>query len=305
VEAMLRQVLKRFAVKQLILVADRGLLTLETLAELARVGAETGVRVDFVMALSARRHAAMKQVNRTLVFQQGLAEGRFADRRLIVAHDETRATEQRAAREARMAAAEVVGERLAQKLDRQDAGENEPGRKATDRGAYARFKHELRERRLSHLYRIDWTAAQFTFDRDDDALAAAEAFDGRLYLLTSLDQKDYPAAAVVERYKTLADIERGFRVLKSELLIAPMHHRLETRIRAHALICFLALLLHRVMRKRLKQRGSTTSPATALRVLEQVQQHQVRVGGATWAGLSRQSTEHHTLFAQLDIPAPV
>lgn len=304
VQGMLRQVLKRFAVKQLVLVADRGLLTLETLAELTKVGLETGVRVDFVMALSARRHAAMKKINPTLVFQQGLAEGRFDNHRLVVAHDEARAAEQRAAREARMAAAEVVGERLARKLDRQDAGENEAGRKATDRGAYARFKQELRDRRLSHLYRLDWTAEQFTYDRDDEALLAAQAFDGKLYLLTSLDKTTYPAAAVVERYKTLADIERGFRVLKSELLIAPMHHRLETRIRAHALICFLALLLHRVMRKRLKQRDSTLSPASALRLMAQLQHHQVRVGEATYAGIGRQSPEQRELFAQLDIKAP-
>lgn len=304
VQAMLRQVLKRFAVKQLVLVADRGLLTLETLAELAQVGAETGVQVDFVMALSARRHATMKEINPTLVFEKGLAEGRFAEHRLVVAHDETRAAEQRAAREARMAAAEVVGERLARKLDRQDAGENEPGRKASDRGAYARFKQELRDRRLSHLYRVDWTAEQFTYDRDEIALAATEAFDGRLYLLTSLDKQQHPAAAIVERYKTLADIERGFRVLKSELLIAPMHHRLEPRIRAHALICFLALVLHRVMRKRLKQRGSPLSPASALRMLAQLQHHQVRVGDMTYAGIGRQSPEQRALFAKFDIKAP-
>lgn len=303
VQAMLRHVLKRFAVKQLVLVADRGLLTLETLAELAQVGADTGVQVDFVMALSARRHAEMKEVNPSLVFQNGLAEGRFAGHRLVVAYDETRAAEQRSAREARMAV-EAVGERLARKLDRQDAGENEPGRKATDRGAYARFRQELRDRRLSHLYRVDWAAEQFTYDRDEIALAASEAFDGKLYLLTSLDAKAYPAAAIVERYKTLADIERGFRVLKSELLIAPMHHRLEPRIRAHALICFLALLLHRVIRKRLKQRGSTLSPARALQVMAQLQHHQVRVGDATYAGIGRQSSEQRELFAQLDIKAP-
>ena len=46
---------------------------------------------------------------------------------------------------------------------------------------------------------------------------------------------------------TLADIERGFRVLKSDLEIAPVFHRLPDRIRAHALICFLALVMYRVM----------------------------------------------------------
>ena len=44
-------------------------------------------------------------------------------------------------------------------------------------------------------------------------------------------------------YKSLADIERGFRVLKSDIEIAPVFHRLPDRIRAHALIFFLALVL--------------------------------------------------------------
>jgi transposase len=72
-------------------------------------------------------------------------------------------------------------------------------------------------------------------------------------LLTNVP--DFSAAKVVERYKSLADIERGFRVLKSDLLIAPVHHRLPERIRAHALICFLALTMYRVMRMRLNTGG--------------------------------------------------
>ena len=44
----------------------------------------------------------------------------------------------------------------------------------------------------------------------------------------------------------MADIERGFRVLKSEIEIGPNYHRLPTRICAHAAICFMALILYRV-----------------------------------------------------------
>ena len=47
-------------------------------------------------------------------------------------------------------------------------------------------------------------------------------------------------------YKNLAEAERGFRDLKSTLLLRPVFHRLEHRIRAHVLICWLALLLTRI-----------------------------------------------------------
>ncbi|MEQ7007684.1 hypothetical protein ABN028_16030 [Actinopolymorpha sp. B17G11] len=46
-------------------------------------------------------------------------------------------------------------------------------------------------------------------------------------------------------YKNLLEAERGFRDLKSSLLLRPIFHRLEHRIRAHVLLCWLALLLTR------------------------------------------------------------
>ena len=66
----------------------------------------------------------------------------------------------------------------------------------------------------------------------------------------------------VKRYKSLAEIERGFRVLKSEIEIeiGPIYHRLPERIRAHAAICFMALILYRVMRTRLHACDTALSP---------------------------------------------
>ena len=69
---------------------------------------------------------------------------------------------------------------------------------------------------------------------------------------------------MVRCYKSLADVERGFRVLKSEIEIGPVFHRLPDRIRAHASICFLALILYRVMRQRLSAAETGMSPERAL-----------------------------------------
>ena len=56
--------------------------------------------------------------------------------------------------------------------------------------------------------------------------------DGKLLVVTNV--RDMVPGKVIERYKSLADIERGFKVLKSELEIGPVYHRLPERIRAHA-----------------------------------------------------------------------
>ena len=73
--------------------------------------------------------------------------------------------------------------------------------------------------------------------------------DGKLLLVTNVP--DLKPEQVVQRYKALADIERGFRVLKSEIDIAPVYHWLPQRIKAHAMLCFMALIVYRVMRQRL------------------------------------------------------
>ena len=107
------------------------------------------------------------------------------------------------------------------------------------------------------------------------------------------------------RYKSLADIERGFHVLKSEIEIAPVFHRLPDRIRAHASICFMALVLHRVMRQRLKLAGSALSPDAALRQLRRIQRHQVRIDDAApIAGISTIHADQTDTLAALQIKKP-
>jgi transposase len=79
----------------------------------------------------------------------------------------------------------------------------------------------------------------------------------------------------VKRYESLADIERGFRLLRPEIEIGPLFHRLLDRFRTHAMICFLALVLYRVMRMLLKARDSACSPGPALEIVRRIQLHQV------------------------------
>ncbi len=114
---------------------------------------------------------------------------------------------------------------------------NQGGR--SDRGAYSRFTRAVAEAEMLRFVKPDLTADRFSWSIDENAIADAQLFDGKLALITNA--ADLTPAEAVTRYKGLADIERGFRVLKSDIEIAPVHHRLPDRIRAHALICFMAL----------------------------------------------------------------
>jgi transposase len=83
---------------------------------------------------------------------------------------------------------------------------------------------------------------------DRAKIAAEERLDGK-YLLSTSDP-DLSAEDVALGYKNLLEAERGFRDLKSTLELRPVFHRIEPRIRAHVLLCWLALLLIRVAERR-------------------------------------------------------
>lgn len=195
-----------------------------------------------------------------------------------------------------------MAEKMVGKLDAQDAGKTAKGRRASDRGAYSRFTRAVADAELTRFIKADLNADRFSWSVDDDAIAEAELFDGKLALITNAP--DLTAAEAVARYKGLADIERGYRVLKSDIEIAPVHHRLPDRIRAHAMICFLALVLYRVMRMRLKAKGCSASPRTALDLLERIQRHATNIGERTLNGLSTITPEQLELFDTLDLPKP-
>jgi hypothetical protein len=69
-------------------------------------------------------------------------------------------------------------------------------------------------------------------------------------------------------------------------------------------ICFLALLLHRVLRMRLKSKGSKFSVERAIDKLRAIQLHQVKLGHRTLRGLTKMTAEQLTLFEHLELEKP-
>jgi transposase len=80
---------------------------------------------------------------------------------------------------------------------------------------------------------------------DQHKIKAEERVDGK-FLLTSSDDS-LSAEEIALGYKQLIEVERGWRTLKHTLDLRPVYHRKDERIRAHVLLCFLALLLTRVI----------------------------------------------------------
>ena len=301
----------RYQLKRLILVADRGLLSLDNLDELLEVRLDDGSPLEFILAVPGRRYGEFLEALRQ--FHEGTCvhakeevagEIKWRGQRLMIAHDPQRAQEMTAARDRKIAELESLAATLAGKLDSQDEGFRHKGRQLSEGGAMARFYNAVMEYRLSKILKIDLSSELFTYDLDTEALEKERMFDGKLLLITNVT--DITPSEGIARYKALADIERGFRVLKNELDIVPMFHRLPDRIRAHAMICFLALIMHRVLRMRLRDRQSSLSPERALEIAGRIQYHDVTLSNGKRAkGLSRLDARQMDLFDSIEIPKPI
>ncbi len=75
----------------------------------------------------------------------------------------------------------------------------------------------------------------------ESQVAAEAALDGIYVIRTGLPKKQMSAPDAVRSYKALTQVERAFRSLKTvDLKIRPIHHRLESRVRAHIFLCMLS-----------------------------------------------------------------
>ena len=306
---IIEKIVQRYPVKRIIAVADRGLLSIDNLADLQTMKLPSGQPLEFILAVPGRRYSefvdllAPVQAQCVNAQQEVLQELPWNQLRLVVAHEPQAAREASAKRDALIQKLEAQAAQWVGKLDAQDTGQRGRGRKLSDGGARARFYHEVCEAHLSRIVRVDLKSQLFSYAIDSKALAHARLMDGKLLLVTNT--ADLTPAQVVERYKSLADIERGFRVLKSEIEIGPVYHRLPQRIKAHAAICFMALILYRVMRAKLWAGDTKLSPERALEKLRRIQ-HQKIILNKTQpvTGLSTITQEHNAILATLDIKKP-
>ncbi|MCZ0999423.1 transposase [Streptomyces mirabilis] len=132
---------------------------------------------------------------------------------------------------------------------------------------------------------------------DTAKIKAEENLDGK-YLLRCSDPH-LSAEDIALGYKQLLEVERGWRDMKQIIDLRPVYHRLEERIRAHVILCRLALLLIRIT--------ETTTGATWPTIRREL--HRLHLGTFTGpTGLFQQVTTltkpQTDLLAKLSIPTP-
>jgi hypothetical protein len=237
-----------FALDNLVMVGDRGMITTARIAALRELN-EAGTDFGWITALRAPQVAKLAAddgpLQMSLFDHQDLAEIAHPDypgERLIACRNPALAAERARKRGELLAATENL---LAPIIARVEAG------RLSGAGAIGEALGRVIDKYkvAKHFHRAI-TDTSLTVERRHDQIAAEAALDGVYVLRTSVGGEDLDPAAVVAGYKNLANVERDFRILKvDDLDLRPIHHRLTDRVEAHVLICMLACYLVWHLRK--------------------------------------------------------
>ena len=238
-------------IQQLVLVGDRGMITSARIDALRKLNDNPDTATDFgwITALRAPAIATLAAddgpLQMSLFDTQDLAEISHPDypgERLIACRNPALAAERARKRSELLAATEKLLAGVADRVTRGTlAGAGRIGiavGKAI--GKYKMGKH----------FHTTITDTSFTYHRDTAGIDAEAQLDGIYVQRTSVGTDTLDPTAVVETYKKLANVERDFRIIKTDDLdLRPIHHRLDERVRAHVLICLLACYLVWHLRK--------------------------------------------------------
>jgi transposase len=236
---------EKFALEQVVLVGDRGMLTqtqIDKLKQYPGLGWISALRSSAIRELV---QAGALQLS--LFDEQNLAEissPEFAGERLIVCHNPLLAEERTRKREELLKATEKALERIARQVSRRTKkplSAAEIGKKA---GAVVnRFK-------MGKHMELTIKDGAFGYARRPQNIEREAALDGIYVIRTSEPPSRLSAADTVRSYKNLAQVERAFRCLKGiDILVRPIRHRDEQRVKAHLFLCMLAYYVEWHMRR--------------------------------------------------------
>jgi transposase len=276
---------KRFAFGRLVFVGDRGMVTDENLESL------TKEKDGYLVGIKRRRNAKLdawldavddakwidcpgginvqeRKTNPPRTRAQEVPSG-DPDLRVIVIDSDERRDYERAKREQAM-------ERARQKLE-----------KVKERVALGKLKLPEKigaavERVMQkyHGYRyFDWTLkdGSLEFSESQTHFAREKKIEGKYVVATS--EKGLSVLDAVALYKELTDVESGFRQLKDVMAMRPIYHQIEPRVKAHIFVAALALLVQRLLGRRLEEAGVDLSPARAMQALSTVRLVTFRLDG--------------------------
>ena len=232
-----------FGVKQLVMVGDRGMLShkaIERLRQEDGVGWITALKSASIRSLLRQGHLQLDLFDERNLFE--LTHPDYPGERLVACRNPERAKLRAKKRESMLAATEKNLRKVQSSVT--------AGRLRGQDDIGVRVGKVVNQYKMAKHFELDIQDGSFAFRRKDQSIGAEAALDGLYIIRTSVSANQMDSAECVRRYKSLAQVERAFRSLKTvDLKVRPIHHRLADRVRAHIFLCMLAYYVEWHMRE--------------------------------------------------------
>ena len=249
VAAQVAKLKERFGIERIAWVGDRGMLTC---ARIEQVLKPQGM--DWISSLRAPHIAQLAAEHGP--FQPSLFDERnlieltsehFPGERLVVCRNPLLAEDRARKRLELLAATEADLAKIAAATQRA----RNPLR--GEQAIALRVGRVIERFHMAKHFELTITDTVLGWRRKDEAITAEAALDGLYVIRTSLSKAQLDGPAAVAAYKSLANVERAFRSMKTvNLNVRPVFHYSEQRVRAHVFLCMLAYYVGWHMRARLK-----------------------------------------------------
>ena len=246
-ESQIRKVRERFGLARVVLVTDRGILTQVQIDKVREIDG-----FDWITALRAPSIARLRDqgtIQASLFDTRNLAEITSPDypgERLIVCRNPVLADRRAWKRGELLVATEKDLEKIAKAVLRAKRPLLGKDRIALRVGKWIDKHH------VGKHFELTFEDDRFLFRRNEEKIREEAALDGLYVIRTSLSQETLAAEKIVGAYKSLAQVERAFRSLKTvDLEIRPIYHRLTDRVKGHVFLCMLAYYVEWQMKQKL------------------------------------------------------
>jgi transposase len=234
---------EQFGVRRMVMVGDRGMISqkaIDEMSEDADVSWITALRSSSIRTLVEQKHLQLGLFDERNLLE--ISSPEFPGERLVACRNTELAKMRAHTRDDLLAATQRSLEKIQARV--------EAGKLAGKDKIGVAVGKVVNTYKVAKHFELLITDSSFTFARLANSIAAEAALDGLYIIRTSVKCARMDAPTCVRTYKSLSQVERAFRSIKTmDLKVRPIHHHLEGRVRAHIFLCMLAYYVEWHMRK--------------------------------------------------------
>jgi transposase len=240
-----------FGINEMVLVGDRGMISQKQIDELKKV--------DGTAWITALKTGAIRKLMKAGLVQMDLFDDRnifelehddFPGERLVACRNEALGRKRKYKRESMIKATTREIEKIQSQLKRGTLKKKEERTKAK---LGIRVGKVINKYKMAKHFLVEIDDNSIVFSVNEKSVTDEAALDGIYIIRTSVSKKKMDADEAVRSYKNLTNVERAFRSLKSiDLMVRPIRHRTEERVKAHIFLSMLAYYVQRYMLEALR-----------------------------------------------------